>query len=791
MKNLILLLILITIGLSAQSTPPKREFRAAWIATVTNLDWPSSSGAHTDQKKIQLINLLDALKGMNINVVIFQIRTECDALYASNYEPWSHYLTGMQGTPPNPYFDPLEFAIDEAHKRGMELHAWFNPYRAVREVGSYSIHSSHVSLQHPDWILTFSNFKMLNPGIPLVRDYVSNVIMDVVRRYDVDGIHMDDYFYPYPPNQITNQDQQTFQQYPNGFTNIADWRRDNVNRLIKQINDSVQAVKPYVKFGMSPFGIWKNGVPPGITGLDAYSTIYCDAIAWLQQRTIDYLTPQLYWQIGGSQDFIKLMNWWADSTFSNQRHLYPGHAPYRINSSNWSASELPNQIRLTRGNSKVGGSVFFRAGSLIDNPKGFADTLRNDLYRYPAFPPIMNWKDVINPNPIRNLRFERLDNLPIAGIKWDEPLPASDGNTAYRYAVYRFNSPPMPPVPLESPEFLYDVVSTKYYSPKQISGQTNNYFVITALDRNFNESSPSIYIQINAPSIPALAIPSNGTNNLPPEFNLVWNYGNGAASYRLQISTNSDFSSILREVSGLTDTTYLVTGLEGENTYYWRVRSENISGNSNYSTAFSFSTGYPLSPQLLSPPDATGNISIDTILIWAKRNSADSYKFQLSKNINFDASGLVVDATGLTDTTYHVTALEYNRFYFWRVKAVNSVGESQWSTTFRFKTLNPTSVNINNDILSDFSLMQNYPNPFNPETIISFSLPQPADVEIKIYNVLGKEIKTLAKGSFSSGVHSVIWNAKDENGIKVSSGVYLYVMKTGNKIFTRKMILMD
>ena len=328
MKNLTILLILffITSNLFSQSIPPKRELRGDWIATVTNIDWPNSTIPETQRQ--QLITLLNGLKDININAIMFQIRPECDALYQSNIEPWSRWLTGSQGTPPSPFYDPLEFAIDEAHKRGMELHAWFNPYRAERSVGNYPLSPMHVINQHPDWILQVGNVKFLNPGLQEVRDYVTSVFMDVARRYDVDGIHIDDYFYV---EGITNQDAATFINYPRGFTNLGDWRRDNVNILIKEINDSLMSVKPWIKWGVSPRGIWRDGVPPGIIGNDNYSTIYCDAMAWLHDKSIDYINPQLYWTFGGGQDYAKLMPWWADSAGANDRHMYVGHAVYRIN----------------------------------------------------------------------------------------------------------------------------------------------------------------------------------------------------------------------------------------------------------------------------------------------------------------------------------------------------------------------------------------------------------------------------------------------------------------------------
>ena len=501
MKKLITIIfvILTTINLLSQSIPPKREFRAAWLATVVNLDWPSSRTLSTADQKLELTKLLDSLNLYGVNTVIFQVRTECDALYSSTIEPWSYWLTNSQGTPPSPFYDPLQFAIDEAHKRGMELHAWFNPYRADRSVGSYPKASSHVTNLHPDWVIQISTFKFLNPGLPTVRNYVSSVIHDVVSRYDIDGVHFDDYFYPYPPNQITNQDSLTFIQYPNGFTNLGDWRRNNVNILIKQVNDTIQSTKPWVKFGISPFGIWKNGVPAGISGLDAYSDIYCDAMAWLKNKSIDYLTPQLYWKFGGGQDYAKLQPWWADSVAKYNLHYYPGHALYRVNPNdgNWSASEIPNQIRFDRSNAKVQGGVFFRTKSFTANYKGVTDTLKNDLYRYKALHPIMCWKDTISPNPPKYLRYETLAGNQIKLI-WDLPETATDSDSASRYVIYRFNSSIIQPSDLNNSANIISIEGSRQSTPPIPPNPTGTYYyVVTSLDRNYNESSISNILVVN------------------------------------------------------------------------------------------------------------------------------------------------------------------------------------------------------------------------------------------------------------------------------------------------------
>ncbi|MBI2618630.1 MAG: family 10 glycosylhydrolase, partial [Ignavibacteriales bacterium] len=399
--------------------PPKREFRGAWIATVVNLDWPNIN-ATPDVQKSNLINLLDDLHTIGINAVVFQVRPECDALFASPFEPWSYWVTGQQGRAPSPFYDPLEFAVEEAHKRGMELHAWFNPYRAERIIGFYPLASNHVAVLHPEWTFTSGSLRMLDPGNPQVRDYLTTVIADVVTRYDIDGVHFDDYFYPY--SGMGNQDSASYANYNPQALLRADWRRNNVNTLI-------------------PFGIWKNGVPSGITGLDAYSVLYADAVAWLHDRSIDYLTPQLYWQIGGAQDYSKLMPWWADSVFANGRHFYPGQAPYRLIDSNWPANELPDQMNLNRANSKTLGSVFFRAThGLANNPKGFADSLKSNFYRYPALPPVMPWIDSLKPLAPENLRYEQIAGSGPAVLQWDSAPSAVDGDTSFSYVVYRLTS---------------------------------------------------------------------------------------------------------------------------------------------------------------------------------------------------------------------------------------------------------------------------------------------------------------------------------------------------------------
>jgi uncharacterized lipoprotein YddW (UPF0748 family) len=769
-------------------TAPKREFRGAWVATVTNIDWPSLPGLPVDVQKTQLTTILDNLKALGINAVFLQVRSECDAMYNSLYDPWSYWLTGTQGTAPSPFYDPLAFAVDEAHKRGMELHAWFNPYRAVRNVsGTYPISGQHVTKQHPDWILTINNLKILHPGLQAVRDYVTSVVMDIARRYDVDGVHADDYFYPYSPDNITTQDNATFASYPRGFSNIADWRRDNVNLLIKAIHDSLQVIKPWVRFGMAPFGIWKPGYPAGITGTSAYDELYCDAPTWLASHWIDYLAPELYWHIGGAQDYAGLMHWWASRL--SGRHLYPGHAAYRIGTTQtnptyyWNSSELPNQVRLNRAyaDSNVLGSVFYRAGNgLTDNLLGFADTLKNNLYRFAAIPPSMPWKDNVAPNPPANLHFATLPGTSRYALQWDPPVVASDGDTARRYVVYRFNHGSVLPSDIADPSGIITITpGTSNTPPTPI--QPGAYFVVTSLDRTNNESNISNVSYVAPPLSVVLAGPANGVTTLRDTAFLSWKPAQFASSYFVQVSQDTSFQ-VLALSAGITDTTVFIAGLTGQVPYYWRVRSLNPGGPGPLSPVWTFQSSKPSTPLLAGPEDHLPNVPVTVALSWNRAQSAASYNIQVSLDLNW--TSFVLDTVGVKDTTLLVANLGYYKIYHWRVRAANTFGISDWSPAFTFRTVTATAVENNGQVPAAFDLAQNYPNPFNPTTTIRFAVPQSGQVSLRVYDLLGREVAVLVDGPLTPGYYAARFD-----GHALSSGIYFYRLVASGFVETRKMQL--
>jgi uncharacterized lipoprotein YddW (UPF0748 family) len=376
-----------------------REFRGVWLASVKNIDWPSRPGLTTAQQKAELQTLLDRAQRLRLNAVLLQVRPSCDALYASKLEPWSEYLTGRMGQAPVPYYDPLAFAIEEAHQRGLELHAWFNPYRARHAAALSPISPGHISRARPHLVKTYGKSLWLDPGAREVQEYSLNVVRDVVQRYDIDGVHFDDYFYPYPEKDEKGRplpfpDWSSWKNYQDGGGRLGreDWRRENVNLFIVRVSQSIKALKPSVKFGISPFGIWRPGHPPQIKGLDAYGELYADARKWLRDGWMDYLAPQLYWgEERRETSFSALLPWWAGEN-TQHRHLWPGLDMSRVGASR-TPEVIVEQVRATRAQSGADGNILWGARALAENRRGLADLLARQVYAQPVLPPAYPWLD--------------------------------------------------------------------------------------------------------------------------------------------------------------------------------------------------------------------------------------------------------------------------------------------------------------------------------------------------------------------------------------------------------------
>ncbi len=780
-RCVVVLLLCSCVQHGVSQTPPKREFRGVWLTTVGNGDWPSAPGLPVLSQKNELTAFLDKLKAVGINVVFLQIRPESDALYQSSIEPWSYWLTGKQGTPPSPLYDPLEFAVTEAHKRGMELHTWVNPYRAVRSGSTYTKAANHITNTHPDWLITIGSNTIVDPGKSAARSYVLSVISDMVRRYDIDGVVMDDYFYL---EGITTEDAATFAAEPRGFTNLGDWRRNNVNLLIRGIYDSVNTIKPWVKFGMGPAGIWKYGVPPGTRGWDVYNAIYCDAVAWLQGAYIDYFAPQIYWRIGyPAASYSLLEPWWA--TQVNGRIYCPSLAAYRIGQSDFGgAGEVANQIRFYRNAGNAQGNVPFTANNLTNNLGGIGDTLTKDIYRYPALVPTFLWKDTLRPNPPRGIQYANVGAGGTAAITWEVPITAADGDTAWRYAIYRFDHSPMMPAELAESQNLLAVVGQRVYAPPMPPVSVSYSYVITALDRNWNEGEPSTVLQISPPPAPVLASPLSGTTGVPESVLVAWHRVNQASSYHIQVAADSTFATgIITNDSTLTDTVKVVKGYAGQIPTYWRVRARNASGASAFSATFSFVSGVPALATLVSPPNVSVDRPVVLPFLWSKTQAASSYRLQLSLNATFTPA--VFDSAGIVDTSIVVPQLEYYKIYFWRVKAKNATGETDWTAYFRFRTVQVSAVEHDTEVPAAYTLSQNYPNPFNPATVINFQVPVSGDVRIVLYDLLGREVAVLVDGRMEAGSYTVRFDASH-----LTTGAYFYRMTAGEFVATKRMLLM-
>ncbi|HEK9102643.1 glycoside hydrolase family 10 protein [Bacillus pfraonensis] len=486
------------------TTYQKHELRAAWIASVLNIDWPSKAGLPIEKQKQEFIKLLDDVKNVGMNAVVVQIKPTADAFYPSQYGPWSEYLTGVQGKDPG--YDPLAFMVAEAHKRNLEFHAWFNPYRiTMNHTDINRLAENHPAKQHPDWIVSYGGKLYYNPGIPEVKNFITDGILEVIQNYDIDAVHMDDYFYPYKIVGEKFPDQNTYEAYNNGkFSNIEDWRRDNVNQLVSGLNTAIKQEKPYIKFGISPFGVWRNIAddPTGsntTAGQRNYDDLYADTREWIQKGYIDYITPQIYWNIGfAPAAYDILLNWWVKETVNKPIHLYIGQAAYKINNNSvpaWSdPEEYPRQIALNHQNSQIKGSMHFSLKDINKNPLGIKDRLKNDIYKHPALIPPMPWLDH-NPPKQPTLKGAIRRNEGIAlGIIDDR------NNDSVYYAIYRVNG--KNGVDVEKPENLLTTVrKTKpgeiYVDKTAVSGETYTY-VVTAVDRLHNESAPSSKATIKA-----------------------------------------------------------------------------------------------------------------------------------------------------------------------------------------------------------------------------------------------------------------------------------------------------
>lgn len=483
-------LLLMAGGVFAQvqtgSAYPKREFRAAWIQSVNG----QFRGMPTEKLKQNLIGQLNSLQKAGINAIIFQVRPEADALYASRLEPWSRFLTGVQGKAPEPYWDPMQFMIDECHKRGMEFHAWINPYRTKTTLKS-ELAPNHVYNIHPEWFVTYGDQLYFDPALLESRRHICMVVSDIVSRYDVDAIHMDDYFYPYPIKGKDFPDDASFARFGGGFSNKADWRRSNVNVLIKKLHETIREIKPWVKFGVSPFGIYRNesSDPLGskTKGLQNYDDLYADVLLWAREGWIDYNIPQIYWHIGHPvADYETLVKWWARNT--ENRPLFIGQSVMNTvqnaDPKNPSINQLPRKMALQRAYQTIGGSCQWPASAVVENAGKYRDALIAEYHKYPALPPVFDFMDNEAPAKVRKMKPVWTEDGYI--LFWTAPKYKEEMNRAVQYVVYRFNDKEK--VNIDDPSHIVAITRDNFYKLPYEDGKTKYRYVVTALDRLHNES---------------------------------------------------------------------------------------------------------------------------------------------------------------------------------------------------------------------------------------------------------------------------------------------------------------
>lgn len=491
-KQLFVLVLLLSLNVSVYSgNPVKREFRGAWIQCVNG----QFMGMSTQEMQETLVYQLDKLKESGVNAVIFQVRPECDALYKSSLEPWSRFLTGRQGQAPSPYWDPLQWMIEQCHKRGMELHAWINPYRAKTKTTS-EMSRGHVAIRHPERVFAYDGQLILNPGIPENRDYICKVVEDIVSRYDVDGLHIDDYFYPYPAAGAKIPDSKEFATYNNGIKDINDWRRFNVNLFMDQLYSTIHRVKPWVKFGVSPFGIYRNkrsapSIGSNTNGLQNYDDLYADVLMWINNGWVDYCVPQLYWQIGHkAADYETLIKWW--NKYAGGRHLYIGEDVERTvkyaDPANSRVNQLPAKRRLHDEMPNVNGTVLWYAKSFVDNVGNYRTLMKNVYWKYPALMPVMPYIDGKAPKKVRKVKVVDIDGKPV--LFWKAPRGKGWKNEAVRYVVYKFSGGEH--VDVDDPSKIVAITSDEFYEipMRDVEFGVKVRYAVTALDRMSNESKP-------------------------------------------------------------------------------------------------------------------------------------------------------------------------------------------------------------------------------------------------------------------------------------------------------------
>ncbi len=482
-------------GSNAQAQNPKHEFRGAWMHTVGQMQY---SRMTTEQNQAYLRNQLDSLQLAGINAIVWQVRPKADAFYKSNFEPWSVYLTGTHGKEPVPYWDPLQFMIDECHSRGMELHAWLNPYRVTNSKNELQkLSPDHIYHKHPEWFLVYANQTYFDPGIPECRQFICDVVRDIVSRYDVDAIHMDDYFYPYPTKDEF-PDSTSYAKYGNGLDR-GDWRRQNVDLLIEGLHEVLLQEKPWVRFGISPFGVWRNkSVDPRgseTNALQCYDALYADVLKWTEKGWVDYMVPQLYWELDHKRAPGRVLNpWWNDH--ANGRHMYIGQSVETTmrtpDPDSNDPNELNHKIRISRALPNVQGNCWWPGYSITRNSHGVCDSLATRQQSTIALVPAYTWIDNIAPDEVSKLKVKNVNG--VKSLQWQAPATTDPMQVAKAFVVYRFDAGA--DINLNDAKAIVAVTPHTHYAIPADTPRGKYVYVVTTLDRVNNESATGTTVKV-------------------------------------------------------------------------------------------------------------------------------------------------------------------------------------------------------------------------------------------------------------------------------------------------------
>ena len=696
----------------AADEPVKREMRSAWVATVWRLDWPDNvisttgSSSQIAQQKASMTRLLDSLQINNMNAINFQVRSRCDAMYKSSYEPWSSDLVSSRGLDPG--WDPLEWIVEECHKRGMECHAWVNPYRYESQIGQWTLDTDYRKT-HPEWLLDVGEASILNPGLQEVTDQIVKVIREIVQNYDVDGVLFDDYFYLQgtPTDSSGDGDQYAAYVEAGGTLSHGDWRRDNVNRMVQAVYDMIQEEKPWVRFGISPAGVScttashaaKYGLDPCTSGSDwQYNGIFSDPIAWISNHSLDYISPQVYWTIGySSADFSIVTPWWANVAVKFNRHFYTSHSISSLTASSkattmsmreatisdainnvkasgpnsTSFEEFANEVRLNRSCSKDGapGAIFYSCKYLYKTAPKFAHYLKTTVFNTPALIPAMTWKPGYNPGNVKEL--SRSGN----NLNWK-------GYDNVRYTVYAVPSDVAIENFAKEPEYLLGTsYATTYAIPS--NKQSGYNYAVCVLDRYGNEYSP-MFAGVAAKDMeaPALIFPTNNAKEeLPMEFQ--WSSVANATNYILEIAEDETFSKMLYTLD-CTSTSCSSTKFDKfpAQKLYWRVRACGNGYNDGVSAVQSFTA---VTFEVVTPKGGESGVSLTPTITWSIPNR--DVTVEIATNADFTDAGMVHVAEG-KGGAYTVPAGVLGGYTVYYVRlGYEYAGEQRYTEAISFSTI--------------------------------------------------------------------------------------------------------